>query len=99
MKAKIDVKKVAKLANLFITDDEEKMLDSQLESTIEHIESLSDINTDHIVGTNEVTDLNNVAREDVVTPSLSQKDALKNAKKTYNGFFVVPVIIEEAVEE
>lgn len=96
---KINAKKIAKLANLFLTDEEEKMLDSQLESTIEHVESLADINTDHIVDTNEVTNLNNVAREDVVAPSLSQKDALMNAKKTHNGFFVVPVIIEEAVEE
>ncbi len=96
---KINAKKVAKLAKLFITDEEEKMLDTQLEATINHVKSLDDINTDHIVGTNEVTDLKNVAREDEVRPSLSQADALKNAKKTYNGFFVVPVIIEEAIEQ
>lgn len=99
MKAKIDIRKIAKLANLFLTESEERHLESQLAATITHVESLQDINTDHIEGTNEVTDLKNVAREDVVTPSLSQEDALKNAKKTHNGFFVVPVIIEEAIEE
>jgi len=98
-KPKINAKKIAKLANLFISDEEEKILDSQLESTIAHVESLNDINTDHVVGTSEVTDLKNIAREDVVTPSFSQEEALKNAKKTYNGFFVVPVVIEEAIED
>ncbi len=95
---KINARKVAKLANLFITDEEEKVLDTQLESTIEHVKSLEDINTGHIVGTSEVTDLKNITREDEVKPSLSQDEAVRNAKKTYNGFFVVPVIIEEAIE-
>ena len=95
---KINIKHIAKLAGLFVNSDEEKILEEQLETTIKHVESLNDINTDHVTETNEVTDLKNVAREDVVTPSLSQEDALKNAKKTYNGFFVVPIIIEEAVE-
>lgn len=99
MTTKIDIKKIAKLANLFIKDDEAKRLESQLDSTIHHVDSLNDINTEKVVGTNDVTDLKNVAREDVTTPSLSQKDALKNAKNTYNGFFVVPVIIDEAIEK
>lgn len=98
MKTKINIKKIAKLANLFVTDKEEKTLEEQLETTIHHVESLNDIDTDHVTGTNEVTDLKNVARDDVITPSLSQREALKNAKKTYNGFFMVPAIIEEAVE-
>lgn len=95
---KINIKHIAKLADLPIKDDEEKMLEEQLEATVEHIESLNDIPTDHITSTNEVTGLENVMREDEVRPSLTQEQALQNAKKTYNGFFVVPVIIEEAIE-
>lgn len=98
MKTKIDIKKLAKLAFLFLKNDEEKKLEDQLETTLKHIDSLSEIDTSKVVGTNEVTNLKNVAREDVVTASLSQEDALSNAKKTYNGFFVVPVILEDAIE-
>lgn len=90
---KINVKHVAKLANLYISDKEEKLLENQLEETIHYIESLNEVNTVNTVGTNEVTDLKNVTREDLVKPSLSQEQALKNAKKTYNGFFVVPGIL------
>ena len=39
--------------------------------------------------------LKDIWREDVVKPSLSQEEALMNAKNTYNGFFVVPVILAE----
>lgn len=96
---KINIKHIAKLAELPIKDDEGKQLETQLEATLEHVERLSEIDTSKVESTNEVTDLKNVMREDEVTPSLSQEDALKNAKKTHNGFFVVPVIIEEAIEE
>lgn len=98
-KSTISIKHIAKLSNLTITQDEEKVLDAQLDSTLKHVKNLGDINTQHIVGTNEITDLKNISRMDDIKPSLSQDEATKNAKKIYNGFFVVPVVIEEAIEE
>lgn len=95
---KIDIKKIAKLAELPIDEEKLGKLEKELETTVEHVERLENINTSHVSGTNTVTDLTNVVRDDVVESSLTQEEALKNAKKTHNGFFVVPVIIEEAVE-
>lgn len=95
---KINIKHVATLANLPIPEEKLEKLEKQLETTIEHVDRLSEIDTSKITGTNEVTKLSNVTREDVVEPSLTQEEALSNAKATHNGFFVVPVIIEEAVE-
>lgn len=95
---KIDIKKIAKLAELPIPEGELAKLESQLEQTIEHVDRLQNIDTSSVSGTNTVTNLSNVVREDVVEPSLTQEEALSNAKKTHNGFFVVPVILEEAVE-
>ena len=96
---KINVKHIAKLAELPITKEVEEKLEKELEATLEHVDRLSEIDTAQVEGTNEVVDSINVMREDVVTPSLSQEEALQNAKKTHNGLFVVPVIIEEAVEK
>lgn len=96
---KINIKHVAKLANLPLQEILAKKIEAQLEKTLEHVNRLALINTDKVEGTNDVTGLSNVFREDVVTPSLTQEEALKNAKKKHSGFFVVPVIIEEAVEE
>lgn len=74
------------------------MLEKQLETTVEHVERLNELDTSTVDETSDITGLRNIMREDVVEPSLTQEEALANAKKTHNGFFVVPVIIEEAVE-
>lgn len=95
---KINVKHIAKLANLPIPQEKLKKFGKQLEATLQHVDRLQEIDTSKVTGTTEVTKLKNVFREDDITPSLSQEEALKNAKTTYNGFFVVPIIIEEAVE-
>ena len=92
---KINVKHVAKLANLTLSPKDEIRFEKQLEATLSHVARLKDIDTSKITGTNEVTSLENVLRQDVARPSLSQKDALKNAKKTHNGFFVVPALLAE----
>lgn len=92
---KINIKHIAKLANLTLKSDEEVRLEGQLEATLEHVERLTKIDTSKTPETNEVTSLENVLREDTTRPSMTQKDALKNAKKTYNGFFVVPAVLKE----
>ena len=97
-KITIDIKHVAKLANIPVSDEQTKKLEKELEATLAHVERLNEIDTSSIEGTNEVTKAVNVMREDEILPSLSQEEALQNATQTYNGFFMVPVIIEEAVE-
>ena len=91
---KIDVSHVAKLANLPLTDEEKKKFEAQLEETIAYVDQLSEIPTEKTPPTNQVTGLENVLREDKVKPSLTQEQALNNAKKTHNGFFVVPAILD-----
>lgn len=93
---KIDIAHTAKLANLPLSESEKNKMTKQLEETLEYIGRLKEIDTSNVEGTNEVNNLVNVWREDEVKPSLSQEKALMNAKNTYNGFFVVPVILEEA---
>lgn len=90
---KLDVKHIAKLANLTLSEEEEKKFEKQLEETVEYIEGLSEVDTADVEPTSQVTGLENVTREDEITPSLSQEDALKNAKSTYNGFFKVKGIL------
>ena len=91
----VDIKHIAKLANLRLFPDEEKTLESQLEETISYVNKLSEINTDGIQPTSQVTGLENVERDDVAGPSLSQEQALQNAKSKYNGFFKVEQILED----
>jgi aspartyl-tRNA(Asn)/glutamyl-tRNA(Gln) amidotransferase subunit C len=95
---KIDVTHIAKLANIPLPKEKEAELEKALEATLEHIKSLEDIDTSKVSGTNEVTDLENVFREDVVESSLTQEEALQNAKSTYKGFFKVPATLGEGMD-
>lgn len=92
---KIDVSHIATLANLPLSDEEKKKFEKQLADTLETIADLQEIDTKNVEPTSQVTGLENVLREDVVKPSLTQKEALQNAKDTYKGFIKVKAIIEE----
>lgn len=90
---KINIKHVAKLANLPIKETEIKNLESQLEETLKYIEHLNEVDTNHVEPTSQVTGLENVMREDIPTQSLSQEQALANTKNKRNGFFKVDAIL------
>ncbi len=92
---KIDVKHVAKLANLTLTADEEEKLGKQLSETLDYVNKLEEIDTKDVEPTSQVTGLENVTREDEVFPSLAQEEALKNAKNTQDGFIVVKAILDQ----
>jgi len=87
-----EVLHIAKLANLSLTSQEVEIFSRQLSETLDYIERLKDLNTDKVSPTFQTTGLKNVTREDKTKPSLSQKEALKNAKSTYKGFFKIKAI-------
>ncbi len=89
------VKHVAKLAELPLTPEEVKKFEDQLSETLTYVDKLNEIDTTGIEPTSQVTGLENVTRSDETRPSLSQADALKNAKSKKDGFFVVKVILEQ----
>lgn len=92
---KIDVKKVAKLANLTLTVDEEKEFDTQLNDIVTYIETLNSIDTSSIEPTAQVTGLTNRLRNDSYTDDmLTQEQAISGGKKTHNGLFVVDKLVD-----
>lgn len=90
----MDIQHVAKLANLIIDTDQQDLFASQLTAILAFVSKLQKVPTKNVEPTAQVTGLANVYREDVVDQSrmLTQKQALKNAKETKNGYFVVPSI-------
>lgn len=92
---KIDVGKVAKLANLTLSPEEEKEFEAQLNSIVGYIEKLNSIDTTNIEPTAQVTGLTNRLREDDEThTTLSQEEALSGSNKTHNGMFVVGKLVD-----
>lgn len=64
-----DVKHVADLSNLKLTDSEIEKFTPQLAKIVEFVSQLSEIDTNGITPTSQTTGLKNVLREDVVKPS------------------------------
>ncbi len=92
---KFDISHTAKLANIPLRNDEKEKLAHELEATLEHVQRLQEIPTDTVPPTNHVTGLQNITREDEAFPSLTQKQALQNAKAVYHGFIKVKAILEQ----
>lgn len=92
---KINISHIAKLSNLSLLLNEKTKLEKQLEETIDYVKELNKVNTKNIEPTNQVTGLENITRDDTAKPSLSQDDALSNAKSKHNGFFKVDAVLKD----
>jgi aspartyl-tRNA(Asn)/glutamyl-tRNA(Gln) amidotransferase subunit C len=106
-----DVAYVADLANLELSEDERGRMLRDLNSILEYVDRLSELNTGEIEPMAQVSDRYGVdesrqgserfayaAREDVkegLRPSLPHDEAMKNAPETDGTFFVVPKVIEK----
>jgi aspartyl-tRNA(Asn)/glutamyl-tRNA(Gln) amidotransferase subunit C len=92
---KIDVLHIAKLANLPLKKEEIEKYEKQLSSILAYIEKLQKVNTDKVKETSQVTNLENVTRDDTTTPSLSQDEALSNTNNKQNGLIKVKAIFDQ----
>lgn len=91
---KIDILHIAKLANLTIDNNEIKLFENQLLSILSYIDKLKEVKTENVKETSQVTNLENILRDDQTKPSLSQKEALSGSKNTHNGLFKIKAIFE-----
>lgn len=88
------VKHVANLARLAITEEEAQEFAKNLDAIITYAEQLNEVDTENIEPTSHVLDMKNVMREDVPAKGLPREEVLKNAPEHENGQIKVPSIIE-----
>lgn len=91
---KDQVKHVAKLANLPLTEKEEEKYAEQLSEILEYIDQLNKIDTTGIEPTFNVSGQENVMRKDETESSLLQEEVLQNASKKERGFFVTKGVFD-----
>ncbi len=94
---RIDIRHVARLARLALTDDEIETFGPQLGSLMTHVDALAQLDTSDVAATAQVVPSRNVQRPDAVRPEtmLSRDAALANAPQAQLGFFRVPRILAE----
>lgn len=90
-----NVIKVAKLAKLNLTEEEVEIFSKQLPNILKFIEKLEELETDNILPFYELIEKPSPMREDIPQKGLSQEEALANAPKAENGFFVVPRVVDK----
>ena len=88
------VERIAALARVGLTPDEMERMRDQLSAVLDHISMLQEVDTDDIPPTAQVIELQNIMRDDVVEPSLSQEQVLFNAPRTEDGFIKVKAVLD-----
>jgi len=88
-----DVRKVARLARLSMDQAKLARLTPQLESILEYVAKIGEVDVTGVPPMAHALPLANVLREDVVEPSLPIEKVLQNAPQTDGRFFKVPKVI------
>jgi aspartyl-tRNA(Asn)/glutamyl-tRNA(Gln) amidotransferase subunit C len=89
-----DVRKVAHLARLKLSDDEVGTYRTQLARILGHMDELSALKTDDVVPTAHVLGLNNVLRKDEARPSGLEEKILGAGPEREGPYMKVPKVIE-----
>ncbi len=92
-----DVQKIAALAHLEITTDEQRAFTPQLAEIIAYVEQLGEVDTTSVEpsagGLTREGEQTDAARDDSVQQSLGQKLALEEAPDAAHGHFRVPKVL------
>lgn len=97
-----EVRRVAELANLELTAEEEPRMQQDLNAILEHIAQLAELDTEDVEPMAQVGELTGAAadgqgaglRADEARPSLDRRAVMAAAPETDGRFFKVPKVIE-----
>jgi aspartyl-tRNA(Asn)/glutamyl-tRNA(Gln) amidotransferase subunit C len=91
----IDIETVQKIADLIHLSLDEDMADAfshQFSEIIAYFQQLDSIDTNGVLSANEMNNLRNITREDLITPSISRDQFFKNVPDTEAMFVRIPKI-------
>jgi aspartyl-tRNA(Asn)/glutamyl-tRNA(Gln) amidotransferase subunit C len=88
-----DIEKIARLARLKLTAEEQTRLGQQFTGILEHIDQLNQLDTESVEPTSHVLPLQNVFREDEAKTTFEEGAYLPLAPKQDKGHYEVPQII------
>lgn len=87
------VQKVALLARLELTPQEEERFTTQLGSILEYVEQLNQVDVSDVPPTTRAIDVSNVTRKDELQPYPEREAILNSAPEQEGEFFKVPKIL------
>jgi aspartyl-tRNA(Asn)/glutamyl-tRNA(Gln) amidotransferase subunit C len=90
-----EVRHVASLARLTLTDDEVRELAQELSAILDYAEHVGEVAAEDVPPTTHPFALTNVSRPDAPQPSLPREDVLAMAPAVEQDRFAVPRIVAE----
>lgn len=91
---KDDVNYVADLARLQLTEEETESLAGDMNSILDYMSTLDEVDTSDVEPLEHVIDLEYRFRQDKAEEPLSHEDTLKNAPDADTDYFRVPTVID-----
>ena len=91
---KEEVKYVAELARLYLSEDEIEEFTVQLDNILGYIDQLNELDVKDVLPTSQSISAENVLKEDVVDNTFKKELSISNAPLQEKGFFKVPKVIE-----
>ena len=92
----IDVRYVANLARLELSEEEVATFQPQLEAILRHVETLTELNVDGIEETAHPAPVFGHMRDDIPHESLTPEAVLQNAPDQAQGQIRVPKVVTDA---
>ncbi len=92
---KTQVRKVAKLSRLELTEPEVEEFTGQLSAILDYVEKMNELDTTDIEPLAHCLPISNVLREDCARESLGTEKVLANAPQRDEEFFKVPKILDD----
>jgi aspartyl-tRNA(Asn)/glutamyl-tRNA(Gln) amidotransferase subunit C len=89
-----EVRHIARLARVGVSDSEVERLQAQLSTILEHFDVLNRMDTEGVPPTAQSFDLANVDRADEPRPSVPRDEALANAPRTEGPYLRVRAVLE-----
>ena len=91
---KEEIKKIAHLARINVSQDEVNQVEKKLDGIMTLIEKMQEINTESIEPMSHALDIDQPLREDKVTEKDIRNKSLSLAPHADNNLFIVPQVIE-----
>lgn len=90
------VRHLASLVRIELTDSEVEEFRSELASILSHIDALSEIDTTGVPPTNNGADLLNVKDDDASIPAMPREQVLANAPQREDEYFRVHAVLDQS---
>ena len=92
--SELDVRYVARLARVKLTEEEVNGFQKQLDDVLKFVEKLRQADVSHVEAAAHALPIFNVFREDAARDWFNADEALRNAPRKANDLFIVPKVVE-----